>query len=176
MQDGRTFSMVQGCGIEKHNPSSTIVRYNTGLASSIYASRFSGQSEHPNSTARTFALAEDPRPSTRTHLIHLRESPVLRTTQMATNDRAVASTCTIRAHRGGAARSRAVDSRPRNASYRPLDVEREEFELTWRDAEAIRVADCSRTIDEKDHRVLAVQQGVDLLMNAVDICAEHSSK
>ena len=47
----------------------------------------------------------------------------------------------------------------------PLDLKREQFELTRREAESMRIADRARIIDKNNHGVLAVKQRIDAFVN-----------
>ena len=69
-----------------------------------------------------------------------------------------------------------VDWRPRDVSYRPFYLERQQFKLTGRYAEAVGIADRSRPVDEHDHGVLAVEQRRDLLVNTARIWTQDLSK
>jgi hypothetical protein len=53
-----------------------------------------------------------------------------------------------------------------------FDVSRQQLELTWGQREPAHVVDRSPSVDEDDHAVLAVEYGIDLVMNAGDLVVE----
>jgi hypothetical protein len=62
------------------------------------------------------------------------------------------------------------------SSNRLLNLERHEFQVARRQAEALAVADRSVGVDEHDEAVVAVQQLIDELMDMADVAAERLSK
>jgi hypothetical protein len=59
---------------------------------------------------------------------------------------------------------------------RTFDLNIEQLELAWRCCESVGVADQSTSIEKDDHRVLVVEQSVDLFKEIVDISAKSVSK
>jgi len=58
----------------------------------------------------------------------------------------------------------------------PFDFNGQQLELTRGYSESLGVAHHSTTVEEYDKAVLAIEQVIDLLLNAVNVSAEHPAK
>jgi hypothetical protein len=63
-----------------------------------------------------------------------------------------------------------------DVSDSPFDFNGQQFELTRGHSESLGVAHHSTTVEENDKGVLAIEQVIDLLLNAVNVTAEHPPK